>query len=95
MSVGLLSCVAAAQTGGEPQPDFDKGREEAVQFLTALVRIDTSNPPGNEIRAAEYIKGVLDREGIASEIVESAPGRGSIIARLKGSGKKKPLLLMG
>src|SRR5262249_54062689 len=66
-----------------------------IQFLTALVRIDTSNPPGNEIRAAEYIKSVLDREGIASEIFESAPGRASIVARLKGSGKKKPLLLMG
>ena len=87
----LMTALAAAQQ----QPDFDKARAEAVEHLSALVKLDTSNPPGNEIKAAEYIKSVLDREGIASEIFESAPGRGSILARLKGSGKKKPLLLMG
>ena len=69
--------------------------DQATQFLSDLVKIDTSNPPGNEIRAAQYIKGVLDAEGIPSEIVESAPGRASLIARLKGNGSKKPLLLMG
>ncbi len=89
----LASCVASAQTAGAP--DFDKARAEAVEHLAALVKLDTSNPPGNEILAAEYIKRVLDREGIASEIIESAPGRASIVARLAGNGKKKPLLLMG
>ena len=87
----LMTALAAAQQ----QPDFDKARAEAVEHLSALVKIDTSNPPGNEIKAAEYIKQVLDREGIASEIFESAPGRASIVARLAGNGKKKPLLLMG
>jgi acetylornithine deacetylase/succinyl-diaminopimelate desuccinylase-like protein len=85
-----LAGLATAQ-----QPDFDKARAEAVEHLTALVKLDTSNPPGNEILAARYIKQVLDREGIASEIFESAPGRASIVARLAGNGKKKPLLLMG
>lgn len=89
----LVSGGAVAQTAGAP--DFDKARAEAVEHLTALVKIDTSNPPGNEIQAAEYLKSVLDREGIASEIFESAPGRATIVARLKGNGKKKPLLLMG
>lgn len=69
--------------------------KEAVAHLSALVKIDTSNPPGNESRAAQYIKEVLAREGIDSEIFESAPGRGNLVARLKGSGAKKPLLLMG
>jgi len=69
--------------------------QSAVQLLTALVKIDTSNPPGNEIKAAEYIRNVLKSEGIDSEIVESAPGRANLIARLKGNGSKKPLLLMG
>jgi acetylornithine deacetylase/succinyl-diaminopimelate desuccinylase-like protein len=59
------------------------------------VKIDTSNPPGNELKAANYIKTILDKEGIASEIFESAPGRGNIVARLKGNGSKRPLLLMG
>src|SRR5262245_6858565 len=70
-------------------------RDETIQILSELVKIDTSNPPGNETRAAEYIKSVLAKEGIEAEIVESAPGRGSVIARLKGNGKKRPLLLMG
>src|SRR5437588_7252088 len=60
--------------------------QSAVQLLTALVKIDTSNPPGNEIKAAEYIRNVLKSEGIDSEIVESAPGRANLIARLKGNG---------
>src|SRR6266481_134508 len=77
------------------QPDFTRAREEGLKFLAELVKINTSNPPGNETKAAEYIKGVLAAEGISAQIFESAPGRGNVVARLKGSGKKKPLLLMG
>ena len=77
-------------------PDFSRAQSEAeaLKFLSNLIKIDTSNPPGNETRAAEYIKGVLAAEGIESQIYESAPGRGNLVARLKGNGKKKPLLLM-
>src|SRR5438270_11351040 len=87
MLIGLSQVQAA--------PDFIQAQAEAVKFLGDLVKIDTSNPPGNEIRAAEYIKGVLAAEGITAQIFESAPGRGNLVARLKGNGKKKPLLLMG
>src|ERR1041385_456634 len=76
-------------------PDFTAAQAEAVKFLGELVKIDTSNPPGNESHAAEYIKSVLAAEGIPAQIYESAPGRGNLVARLKGTGKKKPLLLMG
>src|SRR5260221_7753837 len=86
----LLLGALQAQT-----PDFAKAHDEAVKFLADLVKIDTSNPPGNETRAAEYIKGVLAAEGISAQIYESAPGRGNLVARLKGNGKKKPLLLLG
>jgi acetylornithine deacetylase/succinyl-diaminopimelate desuccinylase-like protein len=92
VAIPVLSFLCAAQ---QPLPDFNKARDEAVKFLGDLVKIDTSNPPGNEARAAEYIKGVLAAEGIPAQIYESAPGRGNLVARLKGSGKKKPLLLMG
>jgi len=91
-AVMLLVAPVLAQ---QPAPDFSAAQNEAVKFLGELVKIDTSNPPGNETRAAEYIKSVLAAEGIAAEIYESAPGRGNVVARLKGSGKKKPLLLMG
>lgn len=70
-------------------------REEAVQHLRALVRIDTTNPPGNETRAAQYLAEALREAGIDSVILEYAPGRGNLVARLKGRGEAPPLLLMG
>jgi acetylornithine deacetylase/succinyl-diaminopimelate desuccinylase-like protein len=76
-------------------PDFVAARDEVVKILADFVRVDTSNPPGNETKGAEYLKSVLDRAGIASEIFEMEPGRGNIVARLKGNGKKRPILLMG
>ena len=72
----------------------DLVREEVTRLLSDLIRIDTSNPPGNETAAAEYVRDLLAAEGLTSEIVESAPGRGSLIARMPGSGRKKSLLLM-
>jgi acetylornithine deacetylase/succinyl-diaminopimelate desuccinylase-like protein len=92
--VFFLNGLAAGSALAQSSPDFNKARDEAVKFLGDLVRIDTSNPPGNETRAAEYIKGVLSSEGISAQIFESAPGRGNLVARLKGNGKKKPLLLL-
>ena len=62
------------------------------QLLSDLIRIDTVNPPGNETAAAEYLKEIFDQAGISSEIVETAPGRGSFFARL-GEGEKKLLFL--
>jgi len=91
----LASGVAARSSGSTATPDFAAARDEAAKILADFVRIDTSNPPGNETKGAEYLKSILDREGIASEIFEMTPGRGNIVARLKGAGKKKPVLLMG
>jgi len=91
VSVLILSVLSHAQTA----PDFTSAQAEAVKFLGELVKIDTSNPPGNETRAAEYIKSVLAAQGIPAQIFESASGRGNVVARIKGTGKKKPLLLIG
>jgi acetylornithine deacetylase/succinyl-diaminopimelate desuccinylase-like protein len=100
----LAAVVAVVVAGGilvyagqapRPMPDFVKTRDEAVQVLQSLIRIDTSNPPGNETRAADYLKALLDKEGVASEIHTLQPGRGTIVARLKGNGRQRPLLLMG
>ena len=89
--VVLLVATAVAQ---QKQPDFAAAKTEAVGILQGLVRIDTSNPPGNEIKAAEYVKALLAKDGIDAEIFESAPGRATLVARLKGNGSKKPLLLL-
>lgn len=78
-----------------PVPDFAAAREETVKILSGFIQVDTSNPPGNETKSAEYLKRFLDREGIPSEILALEPARGNLVARLKGNGKKPPLLLMG
>ncbi len=70
-------------------------KDQVVDVLRDLVRIDTSNPPGNETEAASYLADLLAPADIETEVVESAPGRGNLIARLPGSGGGKPLMLMG
>jgi acetylornithine deacetylase/succinyl-diaminopimelate desuccinylase-like protein len=78
--------------------DLSQLESDAVGWLQDLIRINTVNPPGNELVAAQYIAGILDKEGIHSEIFESVPGRGFIVARLSASAMPDPsraLLLMG
>jgi acetylornithine deacetylase/succinyl-diaminopimelate desuccinylase-like protein len=77
-----------------PQLDWEAAGRESAQILSAYLQVDTVNPPGNETRGAEFLAAILQREGIDSEILEYAPGRGSLIARLKGSGKEKPICLL-
>lgn len=84
-----VSALAAAE------PDWTKAKREALEVLVDLVKLDTSQPAGNEILAARYLKSRLDAEGIPSTIYESEPGRASIVARVRGSGAKRPLLLLG
>jgi acetylornithine deacetylase/succinyl-diaminopimelate desuccinylase-like protein len=68
--------------------------EEVTSLLSNLIRIDTTNPPGNETEAAKYLAQDLANEGFKCELFESAPGRGSVAARLKGTGEKPSLLLL-
>jgi acetylornithine deacetylase/succinyl-diaminopimelate desuccinylase-like protein len=68
---------------------------EAIELLRGLLRFDTSNPPGNEIVAVKYLADILKREGIESQIFESTPPRGNLVARLKGDGSQQPFILMG
>src|SRR5689334_11057895 len=75
--------------------DWDGPVRQAVEHLRQLIRIDTTNPPGNEKLAVDYLSRALRAEGIAFEVVESLPGRASLVARLRGSGKRAPLLLNG
>jgi acetylornithine deacetylase/succinyl-diaminopimelate desuccinylase-like protein len=74
--------------------DWKKIGEEAVHYLQDYIRVNTINPPGNETEGARFLKTILDREGIASELFEAAPGRGSLLGRLKGDGSKRPILLL-
>ena len=76
------------------QKTLETAGDEVVKHLRALLRLDTRNPPGNEHLAANYLRDVLARDGIASEIVGPSPDRASIIARIRGDGSRPPLLLM-
>jgi acetylornithine deacetylase/succinyl-diaminopimelate desuccinylase-like protein len=68
--------------------------DEIIRFLSNLIQINTTNPPGNETKAADYIAQYLAKEGFKTEIIESEPGRGSVITRLEGTGEKPNLLLL-
>jgi acetylornithine deacetylase/succinyl-diaminopimelate desuccinylase-like protein len=93
--VGAVSATVVVRGQPGAQPDWKAVEEETMRHFQALLRIDTQNPPGNETKAAEYVKQALERDGIPSTIVGSDPNRSNLLARLKGSGRKRPLLIMG
>jgi acetylornithine deacetylase/succinyl-diaminopimelate desuccinylase-like protein len=76
-------------------PDWPKVDAETLKHFTALIQIDTTNPPGNETKAVEYVAGILRAEGIPVKIFAQQPDRANLVARLKGSGAKRPLLIVG
>src|SRR5579872_1063686 len=75
--------------------DWDNVHAETLEHYTHLLRIDSSNPPGNESNVANYVKSVLDREGIPAQLFALDPARANVVARIKGNGSKKPILVMG
>ncbi|MFI1284216.1 M20/M25/M40 family metallo-hydrolase [Streptomyces sp. NPDC020858] len=66
-----------------------------VGHLSALIRLDTSNPPGREIAVARHLSHELSRSGVRHTVLESEPGRANLVARLPGSGQEPPLMLLG
>ena len=83
-----------AQTMNEYTINWQAVGEETIARTRDLLRLDTRNPPGNEIRAAEYLRDLFEAEGISGEIVGPQPDRATFVARLKGDGSAPPLLLM-
>lgn len=69
-------------------------QDMAVDLMQQYLRVNTSNPPGNELEAAKFFKAIFDKHGIQNEVFEYKPGRANIIARLKGNGSKRPLILL-
>ena len=90
----LLATYAAGAEERYPV-DWRKLEPEILEHFTALLKIDTSNPPGNETRAAEAIQALLEREGIPAKLFALEPARANLVARVKGNGSKRPILLMG
>jgi acetylornithine deacetylase/succinyl-diaminopimelate desuccinylase-like protein len=69
-------------------------QHEITRFVSDLICINTTNPPGNETLAANFVAEFLANEGFETEIIESASGRGNLLVRLKGTGEKPSLLLL-
>jgi acetylornithine deacetylase/succinyl-diaminopimelate desuccinylase-like protein len=72
---------------------WDSFERETLEYLRALIRLDTTNPPGNERIATDFLAARLGAEGIASVVLEKQPTRANLIARLKGAGGLPPLML--
>jgi acetylornithine deacetylase/succinyl-diaminopimelate desuccinylase-like protein len=91
----VFALLAWALTSSAQTPEWSKINDEALRHFQALVQIDSTDPPGNETRVAEYVKKTLEADGIPVMMVAKDPARANIIARLKGNGSKRPLLIMG
>jgi acetylornithine deacetylase/succinyl-diaminopimelate desuccinylase-like protein len=92
-----LVLASLLSVGIAPQPaqmDWSKIEAETLQHFQALLRIDTADPPGRELEAAQYLEKVLEAEGIPAQFFAIEEHRPSVVARLKGTGQKRPLLLM-
>ncbi|MDA0270450.1 MAG: M20/M25/M40 family metallo-hydrolase [Chloroflexi bacterium] len=74
-------------------PDWKTVHPEALALLRGYLRIDSSNPPGQEAPAARYLGALLEAEGITPRYIETAPGREILYARLPGDGSKRALML--
>ena len=91
----LLTCLVILSIAQNSQSDNAKIEEETMRHFQAILRLDTSNPPGNEKLVVDYLKSVLDQEGIETKVFALDPQRPNLVARLRGNGKKRPVLIMG
>jgi acetylornithine deacetylase/succinyl-diaminopimelate desuccinylase-like protein len=93
MAVAVVGLTIAAQAPASP--DWSRVDAETLQHFQALVRMDTSDPPGNEQPVGAYLQRVLQDAGIPVETFALEPNRPNVVARLKGNGRKRPILIMG
>ena len=74
--------------------DWENIFKETLGYFLDYLRIDTTNPPGNEIKGALFFKDIFEKENISSVLYETAPGRGNIFAKIEGESSEKPLILL-
>ena len=93
----LLMVLAAADAYAQARylVDWPTVGEEGLDHFSELIKIDTSNPPGNETLVVDYVRAVLETEGINTKTFALDPTRANLIARISGDGSKRPLLIMG
>jgi acetylornithine deacetylase/succinyl-diaminopimelate desuccinylase-like protein len=91
---GAAAILSSSMTPPAVCAEITAAGKEATGILSDYLKIDTTNPPGNEMSGAKFLASVLKKEGIDSQVFEATPGRGCVYARLKGSGKKRPIILL-
>jgi acetylornithine deacetylase/succinyl-diaminopimelate desuccinylase-like protein len=89
----LLACLTLNASGQIPTIDWAKEKPEILKHFRELVQINTA-PPGNETKAVEYLKKLIEAEGIPTQTFAKNPDRANLVARIKGNGSKKPLLIL-
>ena len=97
LALSLVSLPTVPLNAQSPAFDWVGLQEEATQLLSQYLRINTTNPPGNELAAARWLQQVLAKEGIEGQILDTTgigPGRANFYARLKGNGSKKAIALV-
>ena len=89
----LVALLAAATAGAEGL-DWPALEREAVELTSRYLQLDTTNPPGNEMRGAEFFRALFEEAEIPVRVFESAPGRANIVGRLAGDGSQPSIVLM-
>ena len=95
--VAIFFALPAGLYGQVRPVDWDSLTAETIRTLSSYLQINTTNPPGNELAAARFLKGILDREGIETQILDTAElgaNRANLYARLHGNGSKKAIALV-
>src|ERR1700686_4749156 len=83
VALALAAVAGARAQAPMANPDLSKMADEAQVWLSDMVRINSVNPPGTEAVVAKYISAIFQKEGISNEVIEMAPGRSIVIARLQ------------
>ncbi|MEO7133352.1 MAG: M20/M25/M40 family metallo-hydrolase, partial [Vicinamibacterales bacterium] len=89
-----VAFTASLTAQSAPQPNWGSMDAETLKHFQAIIKLDSTDPPGNEQPVTDYLKQVLEAEGISVQVFSKEAHRPNLVARLKGSGKQKPLLLM-
>src|SRR3954447_16212391 len=94
-AAALMTLASAPSIAAAQEPNWNAARTETLEHLQAMIRMNTVNPPGNELQVARHLDSALKAAGIETHLFEPAPGRSSLVARIKGNDSKRPVLIMG
>jgi acetylornithine deacetylase/succinyl-diaminopimelate desuccinylase-like protein len=99
-AIAGIACIVLAspsRSSAQRAPDWNALAGESQRVLADYLRVNTTNPPGNEMLAARFLKAILDREGIEAQILDTTeigPNRANLYARVRGNGSKRAIALV-